>query len=267
MSWIKNFTLVLIVTILSFEVLSFLATKLELFLVNQIPSLYLSKNTRKYQDIVYGRTERDKWGAWHISNSTFRHTKSCFDITMTFNEVGARDDSFNSVSASSLILLGDSFAEGFGIAREEMSEYIIEKKLKTPILNLGTSGNFGPLQELLIYEYFKHLPHQGIIIYVLPANDFTDNDLEIWQDIDQARYRPYFSSEGDPLVPYYFPTAVPRDNFLSTSSGKFKQFIKDNFWSSNAIRTVSMLVRGDAKYSVGGSNIVSDPSFYYVAVT
>ena len=54
-----------------------------------------------------------------------------------------------------------------------------------PVLNFGASGNFGPLQELLIYEEFKYLPHQGLIIYVLPDNDFTDNDLEVWRNKNQ----------------------------------------------------------------------------------
>ena len=70
---------------------------------------------------------------------------------MTFNEVGARDESFSNLPTSSLFLLGDSFAEGIGVDREEMSEYIIEQGLKVPVLNFGAAG-FGPLSELLIYK-------------------------------------------------------------------------------------------------------------------
>jgi hypothetical protein len=117
---------------------------------------------------------------------------------MTFNEVGARDDSFQNTPSSALILLGDSFAEGYGVARKEASEYLIEKDLEVPILNLGAAGDIGPLQELLIYENFKDLPHQGVIVYIFPYNDFTDNDLKVWRSIDQTRYRPYFSLEGIP---------------------------------------------------------------------
>ena len=36
-----------------------------------------------------------------------------------------------------------------------------------PVLNFGASGNFEPLQELLIYEEFKYLPHLDLIFYVL----------------------------------------------------------------------------------------------------
>lgn len=264
MSWIKDFSIVLLVSFFSFEGLSFVATKLNLFLVNDTPLLYKSRLGAEYLDIAYGRTERDKWGAWHVSNGgVFRHSKSCFDITMSFNEIGARDESFSDVPSSSLFLLGDSFAEGFGVRREDMSEFLIQENLDLSILNFGASGNFGPLQELIIYEEYQELPHQGVIIYLLPANDFTDNDLEIWQAIDQTRYRPYFNSEGNPLVPYYFPSAIPRDNFASGVFGGLKQFIKDNFWLSNAIRSVLIMMRDEAQLIA--DNAYFTPSFYYDA--
>ena len=52
------------------------------------------------------------------------------------------------------------------------------------------------------------------------------------------------------MIPYYFPAAVPRNNFLSNSYGSIKQIIKEYFWSANALRTVLMLIRGDAQYVV-----------------
>ena len=265
MKWIKNFFLVIFVTILSFEILSFAATKFNLFLVNETPSIYKSTEKGDFQDIAYGRTEHDKWGAWHVADSTVRHSKSCFDITMTFNEVGARDDSFANLPTTSLILLGDSFAEGYGVMKDKTSERLIEEWLGVPVLNFGASGNFGPLQELLIYEEFKYLPHQGLIIYVLPDNDFTDNDLEVWRNKNQTRYRPYFSQSGDPLIPYYFPAAVPRNNFLSNSYGSIKQIIKEYFWSANALRTVLMLIRGDAQYVVNEKDNYPVRSYFYDA--
>ena len=77
MSWIKDFFIVLIVSIFSLEGLSFVATKLNLFLVNDIPSLYKSRLSTEYQDIAFGRTEREKWGAWHASNGVFRCVLHC----------------------------------------------------------------------------------------------------------------------------------------------------------------------------------------------
>jgi hypothetical protein len=262
MNSIKDFFIVLIVSFLSLEGLSFGASKLNLFLINDTPSLYASSVTTEYQDIAYGRTEREKWGAWHASNGVFRHRKSCFDVTMSFNEIGARDETFSDISPSSLILLGDSFAEGFGVSRNDMSEFLIQENLDVSVLNFGAAGSFGPLQQLLIYNEYDDLPHQGVIIYLLPSNDFTDNDIEVWQAIDQTRYRPYFSPEGDPLIPFYFPNAIPRDNFASGVSGSLKQFIK-NFWLSNALRSALILMRGETQVMTDNTDVT--PSFYYDA--
>ena len=76
MNWIKNFILVFVVTSLSFEVLSFIATKLELFLINETPTIYRSLAKDDYPDIVFGRTEREKLGPWHVSSSTFSYHMS-----------------------------------------------------------------------------------------------------------------------------------------------------------------------------------------------
>jgi len=263
MNWIKNFSIIVFVSAFSLEALSFVATKLNLFLVNETPNFYSSSINKDLPDIVYGRTEMEKWGAWHSSNATFRHSSSCFNVTLSFNEVGARDETFIEVPSSALVLLGDSFAEGYGVERREMSEYLMEQELNLSILNFGASGNFGPLQQLLIYDEFKDIPHQGLIIYFLPFNDFTDNDVEIWKAKNHYRYRPYFSSKGDPLVPFYFPTAVPRDELVTVKAYALKRFIKDNFWSSNALRSALKLISGEAEYLKKRNEFM--PSFYYDA--
>lgn len=267
MNWIKNVFIFVFVLVISLEFLSFLATKLNLFLINETPHLYSATAQKDFPDIMYGRTEQDKWGAWHVSNATFRHSKKCFSVKMSFNEVGARDDTFIETPPSALVLLGDSFAEGFGVERNEMSEYLMERELNLSILNFGASGNFGPLQELMIYDEFNDLPHQGLIIYVLPANDFTDNDAEYWQENYKHhldRYRPYFNPKGNPLVPFYFSSAVPRNNFeTKPKSLIWKQFIVDNFWSSNAIRSILMLIRGEVEILPIINEIPK--SFYYDA--
>jgi len=264
MSWIKAVTSILIVIICTFELGSFILTKYKLLLVNQTPSFYESE--KHFPDIIYGRTEREIWGAWHSSNSSYRSVDSCFDITMSFNEIGARDDSFSNLPNSSLFLLGDSFAEGFGVEKVETSEYLIEQELGVPILNFGASGSIGPLQEYLIYKNYNHLPHQGLIIYVLPANDFLDNDAKIWKNINQTRFRPYFNEVGDPLIPYYFPSAIPRDDFQISSSFKIvKNIIKDYFWSANVLRTILILARDDTKLTTNNKSFGIKKSYFYDA--
>ena len=78
------------------------------------------------------------------------------------------------------MLLGDSFAEGYGVSYEDTSQFLLEKKINRRILNFGAAGNFGTLQELILYQgYRQTYPHSAVFVYVLPANDFTDNDATI----------------------------------------------------------------------------------------
>ena len=129
MSWIKSSIIVLFSTLMMLEISSFILTKSKLFIINNTPKLYQSID-RDVQDMLYGRTERDLWGAWHKPNGIYQHTKGCFNVKMSINEVGARDETFTTLSDNTLILLGDSFAEGFGVSYENTSQFIIEQTIK-----------------------------------------------------------------------------------------------------------------------------------------
>jgi hypothetical protein len=242
------------------EIGSYFATKYELLLVNSTPRIY-SKNFN-HPDILRGRTERDAFGAWHVKNSTYRQSSNCFDITMSFNELGARDSSFNLAGDDSIILLGDSFAEGYGVSLEHTSQYLLEKKIRKQVLNFGASGSFGPLQELILYKEFKEkVSHSGLIIFILPANDFEDNDKNIWSLIDKTRYRPYFGDGQEILKPFYFKEAIKRDMFDDPRG--LRSLVKDHFWLSNSIRTVLLILRNDTASNLGAQP--RSKSYYYEA--
>jgi len=255
LSFLKKFLVQLFLLFLFFEIGSFIATKFELFLVNITPSFYKFKNNN-LPDIILGRTENEKFGAWHEKNKSFAHNHECFNVVMNFNEFGARDEKFDINGKDNIFLIGDSFAEGFGVNYHNTSQYLIEKNINKKILNFGTSGSFGPLQQLILYNEFKDLiNHSGLIIFILPANDFTDNDAKFWEN-RKDRYRPYFSSGPDPLIPFYFDSANTKKNLTF-----FKSFIKDYLWSSNAIRSALILIRGDDEILSPGLSI--SKSYYY----
>lgn len=244
MNLTKKIFLQILIIFLFFEIGSFFATYFKLFLVNETPKIYI-RNLVDYPDVIKGRTEKENFGAWHVKNKTFRHRQACFDVIMKFNEFGARDYSFEKIKNNAIILLGDSFAEGFGVEFEKISKVLIEKKINKQILNFGTALDFGPLQKLLLYkEIKKKISHQGLIIYLLPANDFTDNDQNVWSKLDKTRYRPYFNKSGEVTNPFYFPEAKKRI-VVETQHG-LGTFLKEYFWSSNAIRTAIWIFSGKA---------------------
>ena len=272
MSWIKVLSLQIVLLVLFLEVGSFVLSKANLLLVNDTPSVYTASEGSS-AEFHAGRAEEQPWGAWRAPNAVYRHFKSCFDVEISTNEIGARDASFSDLVGSSIFLIGDSFAEGFGVAYHDTSQYLLEQKLDKNILNFGSAGDFGPLQELLIYHAYKEkYPHDGVLVYILPANDFMDNDANVWKEKGESartRYRPYFSEGEDPLIPWYFPAAEKRSDSLRIdarprvfSVASLKTFVVDHLWMSNVLRSIKLLLSGEAKFGFASQSQYYDSELY-----
>ena len=244
MSWISRG----IIFIILFEVFSFSASKLELLLFNDSPGAY----SRIYTGTEW-RTENHAWGAWHKVNSKAdRHQKSCFDVVYESNDVGARDsiDYLSLSSDNNVAIIGDSMVEGYGVDHADTFSYKLKGVYGKQGLNFGASGNFGPVQQYLLYKsLIAKIPHNEVIYFFLPANDFSDNDgheMEYFGD----RYRPYFFGKDYEIV--YPDRATPTEWFPSSETEKlnkdsFIQIIKTTLveytWSANSLRTMSHLIK------------------------
>ena len=229
------------------EIGSFIFTELNYFKINEVPTIYRSE---KYLSLGNWKTENSVWGAWHRANKMAYHSSSCFSVSYQSNEVGARDEAFTNLNeGTNILLIGDSFAEGFASAKDKTAEVLIEKKLNLNLLNFGASENFGPLQYYLIYKNLaKNYKHDAVLIFLLPNNDFTDNDYQYWVSSRQAflesgleRYRPYYRIDDAPQYQSFIPkNAIKRDSFENMSSGMnpgIMKFIKDHFFIYNLIYT------------------------------
>lgn len=230
----------LLVAAVALEVLSWYTSKQNLLLFNAAPAAYGIKQSEP------NRTERHPWGAWREPYNTSRHRTLCFDVEVSTNELGARDDSFLNAPSQSVVLLGDSFAEGYGVSHADSAATIIEKQIDVPVHNLGSSGNFGPLQTYLAYEHFRDIiKHNRVLIFMLPANDFTDNDISFWSGApaQRKRYRPYYGSR-DAVSPVYHEEAVPSDqiDYGATLVKRLEKTLVRYTWSANALRTLKHLI-------------------------
>ena len=109
----KNALLALLVSLVSLELFSVAATQANLLLFNDYPEIYQPRfSGNKW------RTMKDPWGSWHKANTTDRHQSTCFDVRYASNAIGARDTEFEHVKPGGqtrYVLIGDSFAEGFGV--------------------------------------------------------------------------------------------------------------------------------------------------------
>lgn len=236
----KNAVLALLVSLIAIEVFSFAATKANLLLVNDVPGIYRPR----YSGMDW-RTQKDPWGAWHKASASDRHNSRCFDVRYRSNEVGARDTPFEHAKPDGQIrylLLGNSYAEGYGVNFEDTAQAQLEKLLDINIYNFGSDGYFGPVQYYLMYKNLaREFQHDGIILFFLPANDFTDNDYSLWKNFHPSWYRPYYKGTGNGQYDIFYPAqAVPTEHY-GDEQGIFKQLLIRYTFTANTLRTIKYL--------------------------
>ena len=226
MAKFKNFFILSIFSILIIEIISFLIYKIDILEISHKPKIYLTNNEIPNDEWW---TEENIWGAWHAKNSKTKQKRSCYDAIYTSNEVGARDSSFSINSSNDVILIGDSFAEGYGVNLNNTSQKYIEDLTGLNVLNFGVSKNFGVVQYYQIYTNFaKNYKHNKLIIFFLPSNDFGENDYDNWQG--SKRYRPYYKKNGDNNYEIFIPSEAVKN--YKSQTRKVKKIFKDYFWTS-----------------------------------
>lgn len=87
------------------------------------------------------RNEVEPWGAWHLPGATSRHAKACFDVVYRSNDVGARSsfDFGPGTPENSVVALGDSFVEGYGLPESSTFPVRLQERLGRPVLNFGSA--------------------------------------------------------------------------------------------------------------------------------
>ncbi len=146
------------------------------------------------------------FGVWHEPYSQYHHRKSCIDVTYHANSYGARDKERQKISNKPrVVVLGDSFVEGYCLGDGKRFTDLLEKDSGVEYLNFGTAGYFGTTQYYLLYKTLaKSFSHSGVLIAILPFNDFFDNDFEIGKKVHKHRYRPYFVGKYPDYKLIYF---------------------------------------------------------------
>lgn len=238
---IKYLFIVFIILIGSLEVGCYVLSKFKVLPFNDYPLVYLKSGQSVGLD---WRSEKSEWGAWHKPNKLDSQNTSCINAKYESNNIGARDDPFDLLKGGDYILLGDSFAEGYGVNKTDSSEYLIETALNKKILNFGSAGNFGPLQYYLIYNQLaSKYPHSGLLVFFLPANDFIDNDYRFWRGRDTVdaeghkRYRPYWHLENENFT-WFYPVKSVKTDCYNCPPPSFRTLIIKYTWMGNLYRSL-----------------------------
>lgn len=186
-------------------------------------------------------------GIWRYPNATFLQKERCIDVTYRSNSAGARDPERLRRSAASrrFAVLGDSFIEGYGLAAEDRVSNLLEARTGVEFLNFATSGGFGTIQEWLLYaSRVQGYDHSDVLLFILPANDFEDNDPD---EFPSNSYRPFLRPQGQGYEVYY---TVPWERrFLDERrlSTVIKNSIDNHLYLANALRWATSQLKGGVK--------------------
>jgi hypothetical protein len=126
------------------------------------------------------------------------HVTADYDVNYTVDTDGFRSDS---EASSDALIIGDSFAFGFGVGDNETFPCLLKCR------NLGVPG-YSTDQELILFE--KNLPMlkpRRVFLVVCLINDLFDNAMPF--PIQAPRAKPFFKMEGAQLVVQNTP--VPRE--------------------------------------------------------
>lgn len=144
----------------------------------------------------------------HVRGVRARHHHRDFDVEVSINAHGLRDDPHPVARVPGVrraLLLGDSFAFGYGVAHDEaLGERIEARHRELEVLSAGVSG-YGTDQALLWYVRDLHAFRPDLVLLLMHPNDVADNN-------DDGRYgynKPRFVLEEGRLALRNVP--VPRD--------------------------------------------------------
>lgn len=154
-----------------------------------------------YGPDAYWWGDHPELGVWRHPDARFAHHSPCFDVSYHTNSVGARDtERSRDERAPRVVVLGDSFLEGWGVHDAERLSNRLEVATGIEHLNFAMP-HFSPYQELLAYQTVaKNFEHDAVLIGILPANDFIDSDLDLASTVPlyEYRYRPYLVGRMPP---------------------------------------------------------------------
>jgi len=191
-------------------------------------------------------------GIWRYPHGSYVDEGRCFTATYSSNSVGARDRerSKSSDAERRVIVLGDSFVEGYGYDETRRFTELLEERTGVEHLNWGTAGGFGTIQEWLLYENIaREYDHSDVMLFILPDNDFEDNDPS---EYPADAYRPYLSRTEDGFAVYYPVEFDERYTASRQMSTVIKNTLDNEIYILNLLRWVNRAVKDRSRALVPG---------------
>jgi lysophospholipase L1-like esterase len=205
-----------------------LLINLSLIIISTLFALFLSEIALRLMGLnpLYVSPERDRFwkydsllGWAHEPGQEGILETPQFRTVVRINENGLRDRRHSYERQNDIeriLVLGDSFAWGYGVEESERFSQLLEKSLDVEVINAGVSG-YSTDQELLWYRSEGIKYETDLVILVLAGNDVGDNDRQL---VSTIYYKPKFVLEEGHLVPkgYPVPKTSPQGRFIYSLS-------------------------------------------------
>lgn len=224
-SKIKRFFLVGLITYILIEITCFIFIKTGYIGAN-LPRFFTDPRDTMVFPYTYADVN-EQWGVWHY-NYSVKAPYGCVTLTCNPNSTGARDieRKLQSADSNRCIVLGDSFMEGFGIDDKDRVSNLLEATTGNEFLNFACS-DMGSTQEYLVYKHLaSKYSHNTILLGILPANDFMNDNIRFDSSQSPLRYKPYWKGVYPNMQIYYYTDSLHKSQFSYEAYLPYKSTFK-----------------------------------------
>lgn len=142
------------------------------FLAHQYSKFYESADRDILQVTPCAEYDPDFFYRFKTGDCVFKNRE--FNVVNSYNSLGLRDDE-GSLNHPSVLVLGDSYTMGWGVAQNEAYPQQLEALYGEKVLNAGVSS-FGTAREMKLLKKIN-LPHINTVIIQYHPNDFEENEI------------------------------------------------------------------------------------------
>ncbi|MGB0582969.1 MAG: hypothetical protein ACPGVU_25075, partial [Limisphaerales bacterium] len=104
-----------------------------------------------------------------------RTPKGDYDLTISFNELGLRDERMiGDAKAGDWVLIGDSFSLGWGVETKERFGDVLASQLGQPVYNVAIPTDFRGYEKLLNLAHREGAAVSNLVVGICMENDLAD---------------------------------------------------------------------------------------------
>jgi lysophospholipase L1-like esterase len=248
-----------------------LLINLSLVIISTLSAFFLSEIALRFMGHkpLYVSPERDRFwkydsllGWAHEPGQEGIFESPQFRTVVRINQNGLRDRQHSyerQNDTERILVLGDSFAWGYGVEESERFSQLLEKSLDAEVINAGVSG-YSTDQELLWYENEGIKYETDLVVLVLTGNDVGDNERQL---VNTIYYKPKFVIDEGRLVltGYPVPQTSLQGKFVYSLSQRsaLAYFLVQRYFDLRSLYSRQKVNSDHANLTVSGTNAERNP--------